>query len=359
MKNILLIPQSLVGNAFKMLMKHIENISDATFLIFKDFYTTVNCGGLEENYKKLLNKLQVKSIPVTELEVYDVNEYFYAHNENNHETVYITPALASTQIISSAALTGYKGSVYVYSSSEDEPIVQNIKLMNNAFSHKNSAGTKGLDTASATFCHVIGKDCNYKLDGKTYYQKLVGRERALGYGVEGYVMIAEDNPDYLIKIWDGYDKQQFEIDKVAKMIAYPYKNSNVAIPLGFVYNDLGNPIGYYMKKLSGEDVVMENMNNYYNRKAIMKEILETVIWMEVHTYEHRDLNHNFKVNSKTGNIGVFDVDSIQFMQYPATASTTDAKNCLPIRYRSNSKYFNTIEISSNVALIFTLSSNGI
>lgn len=342
MKTTVILPESLVGKAYTALSNLLENSTDNEYILFKFLKEQATVSGVAENYYKIIEKIRRKNLEYISVEEDGLDEYLFSH-KNDHE-IYITPTESTSQVISSAALMGFSGRLYIYGTNSSEPPLQNYQPHIRAFSIKKSIGTKGLNTSEASYSHIVGKECHFKIDGKTYTETIRGRENSGHQGVEGYTQVCEGNPMYRLKIWDS-PKKQFEIDKVQQMINYPFKNSNIALPLDFVYNDHNNPIGFVMHNFSGEDFNLEELKDLPDAMIYVKQILEQLIWLETHGFLHRDVNHNIIINKQARKIHIIDTDSIQFRQLPACASSADPQNALPEKYETKSAFYNTIDIS--------------
>lgn len=342
MKITVILPESLVGKAFIALLNLLENSTDNKYVIFKFLKEQATISGVIENYNKVIEKIQHNGLEHIFVEEDGLDEYLFTHKSKPE--LYITPTESTSQVISSAALMGFSGKLYIYGINASEPPLQNYQPHIRAFSIKKSIGTKGLNTAEASYSHVVGKECHFKIGNKNYTETIRGRENSGHQGVEGYTQVCEGNPMYRIKIWDS-PKKQFEIDKVQQMVNYPFKNDSIALPLDFVYNDHNNPIGFVMRNFSGEDFNLDELKSLPDAKIYVKQILEQLIWLQTHGFLHRDVNHNIIINKKNKRIHIIDTDSIQFRQLPACASSVDPQNALPEKYETKSAFYNTVDIS--------------
>lgn len=342
MKKTIVLPGSLVGHAYTAFINLLKNETGNQYILFKHLKEQASVAGVSDNYNKVLKTLQDRRLNYTFVEEDGLDEYLHAHK--NEDELYMTPTDSVSQVISSAALMEFAGKLYIYGTNASEPPIQNLQPHIRAFSIKKSIGTKGLNTNKASYSHVVGKSCHFKIDGKTYTETIRGRQNSGHQGVEGYTQICESNPAYRIKIWDS-PKKQFEIDKVQQMINYPLKNDDIALPLQFVYNDHNNPIGFVMRNFSGESFNIEELKDLPDAKIYVTQILEQLIWLETHGFLHRDVNHNIIINKKSKKIHIIDTDSIQFKQLPACASSADPQNALPEKYETKSAFYNTIDIS--------------
>lgn len=343
MKNIILISQSLTGSSFEMLKKHIDTLNSGDcFYVFHNFNSVVEVADVKSNYDAILNILRINGIVIRELDEYNLDEYFRNHFDGD---IYITPTESTSVITSSASLLGYKGNVYVFSSSKNEPEITNLARLVRAFKSKDTVGIKGLDKTVVNHDYSKGSICHYTINGTKYTQNIKGKSNVLDSGVQGYTMVCDENPDYRIKIWDSFsDKYQYEIDEVESMISNKLAHPAIALPLAFVYNTSNEPIGFVMRNFSGKELDIHNLRKLKNPFAVVEQMLKAMLWMEAHDLYHRDVNHNMLI-SNDERLSVIDVDSIQYKAFPAIASASDPLNALPKKYSSSSLFYNTIDIS--------------
>lgn len=342
MNKIIVLTESLVGNAYEALVKIISHEANKRFLFFRFAEERAIAAGVYDNYKAVIKLLDEKNLPYDFLNEDGLDEYFFSHKKSEEE-LYIAPTEAVSQVIASISMLDYKGVVYLCGCSPDEPPVQNARPFVNALK-RNSAGTKGLDTTSSSFSHIVGSNCYFNLNGKEYVEKIKGRDSVINQGQEGYTQICESNQRLRLKIWDR-DKRAFEIDKVLKMTALPDKCNSIALPLAMVYNEHNNPIGFVMYNFVGEPLRIDKLRFLDNPLIYVKQILEQLLWMEAHGLLHRDLNHNIIVNTKSHTAHVIDTDSIQFRQLPAMAQTEESDNALPLMYTRFNAFYNTVDLS--------------
>lgn len=343
MKKVILLLQSLSDKSFTMLKEHIKAMSsdDYCFCIFHSFELSVNIGGFNTNYEIFRQILKDKGFHTLTLEEYSIDEYFCGHCNGD---IYLTPTESVPTVISSAALLGYKGNIYVFASSKNEPPVSNITSCIRAFKYNDIAGIKGLNKAKISYDHSKGNACYYTIDGIKYSQSLKEKSGCKS-GVQGYTMACEGYPGYRIKIWDSFlPKYQYEIDEVAAMISDKLAHPSIAFPITFVYNEKDEPIGFVMRNFNGYELNIHAMHRRDDALKICEQILKIVIWMEANSIFHRDISHNMLID-KDGNVSVIDVDSLQYKAFPATASESDPPNALPRKYFSSSLFYNTIDIS--------------
>lgn len=341
MKKTIILTESLTEEAFSALITLLETAKDNEFLLFKFAKERATLSGLISKYNMVIEKLEKSMLPYEFLEEDGLDEYFFLHKDEDE--IYLTPTEAISQVISSASLMGYTGNLYVYGLDKSEPDVQNYRPHVRTFGYKRSLGTRGLNTQNASYNHVEGRTCTFSLNGQQYTEQIKGRNSTKSQGVEGFTQICESNPKYRLKIWDS-PKKQYEIEKINEMLRFSNKNHNIGMPLAFVYNEQNNPIGFVMNNYDGEIFNIEILRSVSNPLKYVKQILEQLIFMETYGLLHRDVNHNILIDRVKEQIHIIDIDSIQFRQYPASASSVDPQNALPEKYETKSAFYNTIDI---------------
>ena len=153
MKKIIVLPESLVGNAFKSLSSKMQSLKDYHFLLFKFSREQAEIAGVIENFNTVVELFNANHISYEFIEEDGLDEYFFYHK--NDKEIYLTPTESVYQVISSAAILDYNGEIYIYGL-ENEPELLNYQPFVRVFKVKANSGTKVLDTTDAIFSHVIG-----------------------------------------------------------------------------------------------------------------------------------------------------------------------------------------------------------
>lgn len=350
MKKMIVLEQSLVNPLYELLLKMVKNLNDYELLFYRNFENNIRCSGVIDHYKNLLRCLDENNINYKFIDEFGLDEYLY-YNHSQDE-LYLTPTGAINAIVSSAAILEYKGPVFVcvgFNKTLNKPKFQNIQPMTKNYMTSKSFGTKGMDL------HSIGNPlyyrgiCHFELDGKKYSQKINDYD-VVSSGIEGESFICKENNNLRIKIYIrnifGY-----EIERIKKMICISSQLKDISIPLTLVYDDKNMPIGVVIKNFSGKDIDLHTFRNNKNAISIAKDIARQVIAMQTYGIYHKDLIHNILCDFEKGEAHIIDVDTTQYLEYPAIASTADKSNGIPQKYYNDLLFYNSVDLSYSLLTI--------
>lgn len=338
--NVLITVESLVLPSFTGTLKMVESQHEDYGFILTDMEDAAKLAGVHDNYEKLIEKLKSCGASYSIDDAKNLNEYIFL-SKGKLGDLYMGPVNAIAITVASLGLLKFKNSLYLYDEKMD--MFRNETYLINNFAMRTRAGTKGLDRTEFMNPHVTNDLCHFTVNGNRYEERLIGRTSSPYAGVESYTQLSTNDPSLRLKIWD-IQKPNYEIDKLRRLIDYRYKNESIALPLAFVYNEQDQVIGIVMRNFNNAtEIRPDRLSENPNAPKIVIDALKQCSWLETHTILHRDINHNILV-SENGEAHVIDLDSAQFMSYPATALATRNDNALPSIYKSSAPLFNTLDL---------------
>lgn len=352
MKKILIHTNSLFGKAFTALLGVIEKYSsDAEFLILCNLEKTAAAADVLNEYRKVMVALKEKNAHIRELDEYSLDEYLFS---NKTDKIYLSPVEGSSQmIVASAAILGFEGKLYLFACSENQPPVINLTDDILVFQTKKRSGLTHLDRTDVDYTYSPGDKCYFTIDGKKYCETIKDRSNVADSGTEGFTQICESDNSYRLKIYDclkktkkgnEFKKKKYEIERLCAMIE-EQDNEDIALPLASVTDSNGNIIGFVMRNIKGAEP-LDISRLRFDTKALCytRDILTQLLWLETRSFLHHDVDHNI-VKGSDGKAHIIDTDSVQYKVWPSSAYSMEPINALPDCYKSDSYYFNTVDLS--------------
>ncbi|MBO6046473.1 MAG: hypothetical protein J6P61_01850 [Erysipelotrichaceae bacterium] len=353
MKKILLLGQSLLSPQYETLEKSLPDFgaSGDVIMIFTGMQEIAECIHATNRYQHLLAAFDAANIDTMTVDAFDLDEYLYA-NRDSEEDLYLTPTNAINPIISSVAMTRYKGNVFAcigYNRSAQSPKFQNVQPYAVNYLTSKSFGTKGLQREPIN--NPIGYRglCHFMIGDQVYFQH-IGEQRNIQSGQEGITFVVKDNPKWRVKIYDR-PLYQFEVTKLKKFTEIVDDLPLTAIPLAVVYDEKDQPIGIVMRNFEGETINLKSFHQQINAETVAREIMKQVIAMQLYGIYHKDLAHNILCNFENCLAHVIDIDSTQYLNYPATTKSADKQNGVPIEFDNDLLFYHSIDLSYTMLTI--------
>lgn len=352
MKKILLLESSFVSPSYELMINALAYLHDEQFMIlkFKGLERTVRAAKLSERYENFIAQAKSFNLDLRPTEAYGLDEFFGLYRKD--EDIYITPTNSINTVISSAAMLKYPGRIMLmtsYNKSIDQPIFTNVQPMCDMYLTSKSFGRKGLDISSLNNPLNYRGVCHYTLNGITYNQQ-IRESDFLSQGSEGETLRCEEFDDLRIKIYERY-LYKFEIEKVEKMMELAPILPDIAIPLAIVYDEEETPIGIVMRNFDGEDIRLDELHTHDNAEAVVLDLIEQVMALQTYGIFHKDLAHNILFDFKHGKAHIIDVDSTQYLEYPAVVQTTDKTNGIPLEYYNDLNFYYSLDLSYTLLTI--------
>lgn len=284
-------------------------------------------------YQELRNGLWQRGI--TTRTVAEDSMACFLLERNCDKPLYTTPLHTASDLVALAAACGYSGDLYVLGRTAADPPVRNLRPLIRAFLANPQSGTKTLPKEKVLAAHTPGSRCHYMIQGCRIEQILAG---SADRGAEGYLLQAAAS-GYCLKIWDR-SRFVYVNEKLEEMFRME-DNPEMALPLGFVYNEQEEPIGIVMRYFAGKTVSLDQLICFPEPFKLCEDILRQMIFLESCGVEHMDLWHNITIDDTGAHI--IDLDSAQFAGYPATAESKEVY--IPRRFGSGSAFGNGISAS--------------
>lgn len=350
MQDLLILEATLLKGTFEHLFEHLDVFSGYRFVFFKYAKENATVAGLERNYQKLLQGLDEREIAYTFCEACGFDEYLCTYHDE--APLYIANTPYKNTLISSAALLKVSVPIFVFqqiNQSTGLPQFQNIQPMTMPYLTSKKFGTAGLDFTYLPKVNLQNVECYFEWNKERYTFK--AKKPAFdAEGVEGYTFICPGYSDLRIKIYKR-SISRYEVERIEKLTRISAQFPDAALPLAIVYAPGDIPVGIVMRHFEGSELDIYQLHTYPTAHQLVSSLVRQLLGLSIWGVLHKDLTHNVLCDPVSGESHIIDIDSTQYLDYPAVVSATDTFNCMPQKYFHNRLFYNTIDLSYSMLMI--------
>lgn len=350
MHDLLILDATLVKGTFENLGDHLDAFLDYRFIFFKHAKENAEVAGLIKNYEKLINAVEEREMAYAFTNECGLDEYLDTHRHQDQLFIANTPY--QNTIISSAALLKVTIPIFVFqqiNQSTGLAQFQNIQPMTTPYLASKKFGTAGLDFTYLPKVNILNQVCYFEWHKERYTFR--AKKPALdAEGVEGYTFPCPGYPGFRIKIYKR-SISRYEVERIEKLTRISDQFPDAALPLAIVYAENDIPVGIAMRDFEGSELDIYQLHTYQTASKIVISLTRQLLGLSTWGVLHKDLTHNVLCDPQTGESHIIDIDSTQYLDYPAVVSATDTFNCMPQKYFHNRLFYNTIDLSYSMLMI--------
>ena len=334
----------ILESSFVVGFEHIEMFQGFTFVFFKNCQEVLDIAGIGWRYDALLNSLRANHLAYETCAEESLEAYMRHHP---CETLYISDPGYMHMLLSSALLLKFQGRIYIFDKINQtlkKPQFKEMNSMVHLLSQNKKSWCASMDNQSRiTFSRMTGKRCYFMLEGhkQTF---IVPHTQTTSAGVEGYTFLCPERPHLRIKLYLR-DLHPYEIEKLEKMVQIPHSFQDSAMPLALVYTYAHQPVGIVMKHFEGEEMDIADLHQKARALPLARSIIRQLIELSVFGIYPKDFSHNILCEEENGIAHLIDLDSAQYLDYPAMVYPAQGLDCLPWEYYLPDIFFNAIELS--------------